>query len=317
MAENAAKSAMLAMTGWWSAAARAYETKRDDRLFEDPWASLLLGQQAKVLLPQSGLARGTRAAYGLYAVITRFFDDFLLRVTREFGVRQVVLVASGLDTRGYRLAWPTGTNLFELERPHVLTYKDTQLACAGVPASCNRHAVGVDLTERWDDALRAVGFDPSLPSAWLLEGCVYFLPESAVHDLLRRIGALAAPKSWIGMDVVNTAMLASPQTRHWTVGMSAAEAPWLFTDDDPGALLQGLAGALRRRNQASEQPTTGARPTIPRLAQRVKLRGPSSSQRHGLRTESAGRLPAFKSLPEARRSALRQQLVGLVTTERR
>jgi methyltransferase (TIGR00027 family) len=238
MVESAAKSVRLAMTGWWSAAAWAYETKRDDRLFEDPWASPLLGQQAKVLLPQSGLTRDTRAADELYAVITRYFDDYLLRVTREFGVRQVVLVASGLDTRGYRLAWPTGTNLFELERAHVLTYKDTQLGCAGVPASCNRHAVGVDLTERWDDSLRAVGFDPALPSAWLLEGFIYFLPEPAVNDVLRRISAFAASKSWIGMDVVNRAMLASPQTRHWTEGMSAAEAPWLFADDDPGAVLQ-------------------------------------------------------------------------------
>lgn len=234
---NNARLAKLAATGWWSAAARAYESQRDDRLFEDPWAMLLLGQQAKVLLPQSGLAPETRSAYELYAVGTRFFDDYLLRATGELGVRQVVLLASGLDTRAYRLQWPTSTTVFELDRPHVLTYKDVQLDSAGVHAACARHPVGVDLTAGWDDALRAAGFDASLPSAWLLEGFLYFLAEPDVADLLGRISGLAATASWIGLDVVNKAMLTSPRTRHWTDRMSAGNAPWLFTEEDPVALL--------------------------------------------------------------------------------
>jgi methyltransferase (TIGR00027 family) len=238
MAESAVNLTRLATTGWWSAAARAYESQRDDRLFDDPWALLLLGEQSKVLLPQPGIAREAEAAFALYAVVTRFFDDYLLRVTREYGVRQVVVLASGLDTRAYRLTWPPHTRVFELERPHVLTYKSTRLAHAGVPTRCERHAVGVDLTHPWDDVLRAAGFDSSVPSAWLMEGFLYFLSEPAVLDLLERVSALSAQSSWIGLDVVNKQMLTSPLTRQWTEGMSAADVPWLFGDDDPVAMLE-------------------------------------------------------------------------------
>jgi methyltransferase (TIGR00027 family) len=252
-AVNKPRLAKLAATGWWSAAARAYESRRDDRLFDDPWATLLLGQQANVLLPQSGLAADSRAAYELYAVVTRFFDDYLLRVTSELGVRQVVLLASGLDTRAYRLGWPSRTTLFELEQPHVLTYKDIQLDCAGVPASCRRHPVGVDLTAGWDAALRAAGFDASLPSAWLLEGFLYFLAKPDVVDLLNRVSELATTGSWIGLDVVNKAMLTSTWTRHWNDRMTAGDVPWLFTEDDPVALLERFGW----RAQAT-QPGIGA-----------------------------------------------------------
>ena len=110
------------MTAWWSAAARALESKRSDRLFNDPPTAILLGQQYEAFLSQPRLTSDVSRAFDLYAVVTRFFDDFLLRITTDYAALQVILVASGLDTRPFRLTSPPDTELFELEKPHLLTY---------------------------------------------------------------------------------------------------------------------------------------------------------------------------------------------------
>jgi methyltransferase (TIGR00027 family) len=89
---------VLALTAWWSAAARAQETRRSDRLFEDPWAAVLAGQQVVGEFARAIEHTEYRIA-DLHAVTTRFFDDFLVRITGGCGMRQVVLVASGLDAR--------------------------------------------------------------------------------------------------------------------------------------------------------------------------------------------------------------------------
>ena len=237
MVARADQLGTLAMSAWWTAAARALESQRSDRLFDDPWAALLIGQRYEALLSEQRLTRAEVGAFELYAVVTRFFDDFLLHITTDCAVRQVVLVASGLDTRPFRLTWPPRTELFELEQPALLTYKAAQLAHAGAAANCARHTVGVDLNRRWEDSLRAAGFNPSMPSVWLLEGFLYFLAEPAILKLLAAITALAAPASWIGLDIVNNGMLVSPDTRHWNEGMTASGAPWLFSSDEPEALL--------------------------------------------------------------------------------
>ena len=253
MVARADQLSALAMSAWWTAAARALEGRRKDRLFDDPWAALLIGQRYEALMSEQRMTRAERAAFELYAVVTRYFDDFLLRVTKDCSVRQVVLIASGLDTRPFRLAWPSGTELFELEQPALLTYKDAQLAHAGAAAKCMRYTVGVDLNSSWEDSLRAPGFNPSKRSVWLLEGLLYFLPEPAVQKLLATITSLAAPDSWIGLDIVNQAMLVSPDTRNWNERMTASGAPWLFTSDEPEALLARLGWSAH-----STEPGEGA-----------------------------------------------------------
>jgi methyltransferase (TIGR00027 family) len=229
----------LARTGLWTAAARARESQRPDRLFNDAWATVLVGLKAldefNRAVEEYGAGTGD-----LHAVMTRFFDDFLLRGTDTNAVRQVVLVASGLDTRAFRLPWPPKTRLFELEQPGVLAYKDSRFSLLGATPGCERHAVGVNLNEQWADSLCEAGFVPSERSVWLLEGFVYFLAESAVTDLLGVISGLAAPGSWLGLDVINSDMLTCPSTRHWNERLSAAGTPWLFTSDEPEAVLARL-----------------------------------------------------------------------------
>src|SRR5438132_13080729 len=144
-------------TARWTAAVRARENRRPDRIFEDPWAEVLAGDAIADESPNA-------------VIRTRFFDEFLARATAGQGIRQIVLVASGMDARAYRRLWPDGTCVYELDRPELLELKDRLLREAGARPTCARQSVGVDLTERWTAALEEAGFDSSTPSAWLAEG---------------------------------------------------------------------------------------------------------------------------------------------------
>jgi len=225
----------LAKTAFWTASARGQESAREDRLFDDPWAAPLAGEAGADWLAQRP------AGSTLPLVIrTRFFDDFLQRVAAEHGLRQIVLVAAGLDTRAYRLRWPLGTRIFELDQPAVLNYKVQVLEAAGAQPACWRQALAVDLNGAWSEPLLQAGFEPQQPAGWLLEGLLFYLTNAQLSGLLEAVSRLAAPGSWLGCDVVNSAVLTSAYTRPWVEMQAQAGAPWLGTLDDP----QGFLGAL-------------------------------------------------------------------------
>jgi methyltransferase (TIGR00027 family) len=223
---------LLGSTARWTAGVRAQESEREGRLFEDPWAAALAGEPGMGWVAQ-------RTADRVVAIVlrTRFFDDFLMRITHEHGIRQVVLLAAGLDTRSYRLEWPAQTRLFELDQPEVLQHKADVLESAGVRVRCERQAIGVDLTATWEAALLSRGFVPDQPSAWLLEGFLFYLSNDSVSSLLDRVSGLAAPGSWMGFDVINREVLSSEWTRSWVEMQASLGAPWIGTMDDPQAFL--------------------------------------------------------------------------------
>ena len=223
----------LAVTARWIAAVRAQESRRPDRLFDDPWAARLAGAEGEQWLR----ARAGGPALVVIAIRARFFDDFLQRVTAAEGVSQVVLVAAGLDTRAYRLSWPARVRLFELDQPEVLTRKQEILDSAGATRGCARLPIGADPAGQWSTALLEAGFDPGAPSYWLAEGFLFYLPPEGITRLLDQVTRLAAPGSQLGFDMVNTATLTHPLTRPWIDMQARAGAPWLGTLDDPAAFL--------------------------------------------------------------------------------
>src|SRR5262245_11147134 len=119
MLEHTASQYLLGLTARHTAAARARESQREDHLFNDPWAERLAGPEGKAWVEQQSFDSGITII-----VRTRFFDDFLMRVSAASSLRQVVLLAAGLDTRAYRLPWPNHTHLFEVDQPQVLEYKE-------------------------------------------------------------------------------------------------------------------------------------------------------------------------------------------------
>lgn len=201
------------MTAAMAAAARASETGQPDPLIRDPYARLLIADAGigiwKALLDDSLFAKlksadpGT-AAYldclrSYQAVRTQFFDEYITdAVTRN--IRQVVIVASGLDSRAYRLDWPAGTTVYEIDRPEVLDYKFKILASQGVAPAVDLREVSVDLRHDWPAAMWGAGFNPLLPTAWLVEGLLVFLPADAQDRLLGQIGELSAVGSRLAVE---------------------------------------------------------------------------------------------------------------------
>lgn len=251
----------LEATARWTAAVRAREDARADRLFADPWAAALAGEAGA-----AWLAARTPGSETPIVLRTRYFDDWLTASVREGD--QVVLLAAGLDTRAWRLPWPAGVTLFEVDREAVLDHKAAAMAGAGAVPACERRAVAADLGGDWAAALVAAGFSPDRRSVILAEGVLFYLPEELVHRVLAAIGPLAAPGSRLGFDIVNSVVLVSPYTKAWVEMQAAAGAPWLGTLDDPVAELDALSWTAVLA-QAGEPEANHGRWTLPVIPQAV------------------------------------------------
>jgi methyltransferase (TIGR00027 family) len=211
---------------------RAHESTRPDRLFDDPHAAAFHAAFPDAFPPQGPGRVG--AMFAFHVVIrTRFYDDYLRAACAE-GCRQVVLLAAGLDTRAFRLDWPDGLRLFELDLPEVLAFKDDVLTAS---PSCARTALPVDLRENWPARLTEAGFDPSLPTAWLAEGLLVYLTAEEADLLLTRAGALSAPGSRISFErtaadaparaLAKTTPSMRPYAALWKGGLGQDPADWL------------------------------------------------------------------------------------------
>lgn len=234
MLENVTVNRLLAATAHWTASARGKESERDDRLFTDPWATTLAGE-----VGAEWLSRQVGGSLGIAPMIirTRYFDDFLQKAVHQNGIRQVVILAAGLDTRAFRLEWPDDTHLFELDQASVLEYKDRVLHAAGARLACQRSIIAGDLTAPWSEALRTCRFDSQQPSVWLLEGLLFYLPNESTAQIIDQVTNLAAPGSRLGFDAVNSLTLTSPLTKSWIEMQAQQGAPWIGSIDDPEAFL--------------------------------------------------------------------------------
>jgi len=260
MTEKPSANQMLASTAFWTAGVRARETRREDCLINDPWAAALAGKQGEEWLKQH-----PEESTIPIVLRTRFFDDFLQRVTDQYGIRQIVLLAAGLDTRAFRLHWPEGTQFFELDQPAVLNFKEKVLHSLGARPACERRIIGKDLTEPWKDVLIANGFDPQERSGWLLEGFLFYLPVETITRLIDEVTSLVAPGSWLGFDIINQAVLTSPWTKPWVEMQAQWGAPWIGTLEDPEGTLaaRGWEATLTQAGQTDANHGRWSLPVIP------------------------------------------------------
>jgi methyltransferase (TIGR00027 family) len=141
-----------------------------------------------------------RMARGM-AVRTRFYDKYFADATAG-GIRQAVILAAGLDARAYRLPWPAGTVVYEVDMPQVIEFKTSTLRELGAEPTAERRTVAVDLRDDWPTALRAAGFDPHAAAAWSAEGLVVYLPSDAQDALFDHITALSAAGSRLACEFV-------------------------------------------------------------------------------------------------------------------
>ncbi len=195
------------------AAGRAMATKDLRGLINDPFAEPLVRAVGvdfftKMMdgeLDISAIENATpvriRAMIDGMAVRTKYFDDYFLDATAG-GVHQAVILASGLDSRAYRLPWPDSTVVYEIDQPQVIEFKTTTLAGIEAQPTAIRRTIPIDLRADWPAALRAAGFDTTVPTAWLAEGLLIYLPPEAQDRLFDNITALSAPDSTIATEFV-------------------------------------------------------------------------------------------------------------------
>jgi methyltransferase (TIGR00027 family) len=195
------------------AAARAQATRNPNPLINDPFAQPLVeavGIDLFARLARGELSpadidddptHGARRMPDNMAARTKFFDDFFVDATAS-GIRQAVILASGLDARAYRLSWPTGTTVYEIDQPQVIAFKTKTLADLGAKPTAERRAVAIDLRNDWPAALRQAGFDAEAPTAWIAEGLLGYLPPEAQDRLLDNVTALSTEGSRFGTETI-------------------------------------------------------------------------------------------------------------------
>ena len=195
------------------AAARAVETESENPLIQDPFARAFLEaagdgmwnlmanptKSAELTDLDPDLLAHMRVMIDFMAVRTAFFDEYFLNGVGS-GVRQVVILAAGLDARAWRLPWPDGTAVYELDQAKVLAFKSTTLRNRGAHPTSRLISVAVDLRQDWPTALQEAGFDPSIPTVWSAEGLLRYLPARAQDLLFERVQALSPSGSWLAVN---------------------------------------------------------------------------------------------------------------------
>ncbi len=272
------------------AAARAVASTGDDPLISDKFAEPLVravgvdfftrlasGELRPEDLDVDSDAVGMARMTDNMAVRTKFFDEFFLDATgggnpaeatgggnpteaTRAGIKQAVILASGLDARAYRLAWPAGTTVYEIDQPDVIEFKSTTLAELGAEPTADRRTVAIDLRYDWPSALKAAGFDPSQPTAWSAEGLLGYLPPDAQDRLLDTITELSAPGSRVAVEsgptnidpadrekAIERMQEAAQRWRDHGFDLDFANLVYIEDRNEAGAYLEDRGWALTRR----------------------------------------------------------------------
>jgi methyltransferase (TIGR00027 family) len=266
----------LTLAALVNAANRALETEQPRPLYRDPFARPLAGEAGSSVLAslrQASWPGFTTGPDPYLTILTKFFDDALQHVVNESAIPQVVILGAELDTRAFRLEWPSTVVIYEVDRADVFDYKDRKLDGLGARASCRRRTVSADLRATWSRALLRSGFDATRKSAFLIEHPHYFEAE-VVERLLGDIKSLSCPGSWIGVAALTEATLSSDfvtpfRRKLETLGLPA----WRWGVNDPASWF-GTHGWETTTVVAGEPPANYGRwpyhyapdgaPTLPR-----------------------------------------------------
>jgi len=235
----------VASTARWIAAQRAMEHKRSDRMFEDRFAETLAGAEGFAF----------RDGHAPIAVSrTRYMDDFVIDSCNNRGIKQVVNLGAGMDTRAVRLPYAEGVVFFELDKPELFQVKEPLLQPMLRPeeaALCERVVIPVDFENPPDDyrddpqaywahLLKEAGFDPTFPSCWVLEGLTYYLPPETNQAMFAQIAELTAPGSSMVFDMVNGNFMHQSHGGWHLTDLAARGCPWKWGHNDPAGLLRPL-----------------------------------------------------------------------------
>ena len=224
----------VSYTAQWTAAIRALEAEQvADRLFLDELAEPLAQPKGFELLERYN-GGGVKE---FVAIRTHYNDAAIARNLTDGRIKQIVLVAAGMDTRAFRLDWPEGVRIFEVDHQLLLDEKHKRLTRLEAKAKASRTEVPADLSKPWIDRLIAHGFDPVAGTLWVAEGLLFFLDEGEATNLLQTMAKASAPGSRLITDMINGTLLKSPMAMMFLATLRADGTPWRFGSDEPEVFL--------------------------------------------------------------------------------
>lgn len=237
----------VAQTARWTAASRARESRRTDRLFNDPLAAVLAGGEGAALLTHFHTSHAADTGNPFLPIRTRWFDDYIAETVKPG--TQVVSLGAGLDTRAYRLDWPDGVTLFEVDYPAPLSYKHEHLAPTSATQRCDTRAVPVDLAGDWAAELSKAGFRSGTSTVWFAEGLLFYLPQALARDVTTTAATLSGPGSRLAADLIGTGIFRFRYMRTFLGRLEAAGSPWVFGTDDPSGFIESCGWHVVTENE--------------------------------------------------------------------
>jgi methyltransferase (TIGR00027 family) len=240
---------VVSYTAQWTAAIRARERDHGEhRLFEDALAEAMAQPDGFDLL-EKYKGGGVQE---FVAIRTAYNDRAIVGLTRSEGLRQVVFIAAGMDTRAFRLDWPDRTRIFEVDHDALMAEKATRLQKLGAQPRADRIEVRADLALPWLEKLTDAGFDPAARTLWIAEGLLFFLEEHQVEDLLKTLRQVSAPGSFLITDMTSKALLRNPMTMMFLAKLRSDGTPWQFGTDDPVGFLEKCGWAAHEIQEPGE-----------------------------------------------------------------
>jgi methyltransferase (TIGR00027 family) len=250
----------VARTALFVAAVRARENLRSNRLFEDDLSSSLAGPEGRSWLAASERNPASnyhRDSFPYIEVRTRYFDDWAQRAAMGGGARQFVVLGAGMDTRAFRLSWPAGLRLWEVDTSELFALKEERLHSAGAKAKCERSVVEADLASPdWPRALIHEGLKRTTPTTWLAEGLFQYLPAKDVDHILDGAASLSPPGSRFGAEIVSADYLRRESNAATLRARKDRGTPWVFGTNDPESLFEACGWAVDGTVSALEEAVT-------------------------------------------------------------
>jgi methyltransferase (TIGR00027 family) len=196
------------------------ESDRPDALFRDPWARQLAGPEGEAIL--RGIPKGPQTAWPMI-VRTQVMDELILKAIANDGVDTVVNLASGLDTRPYRLPLPASLRWVEVDFADVLAYKQSILS--GEKPRCRVEFDPVDLSNHEARAglLKRIS-NPAQKAFVISEGLLVYLEPEQVAILAKDLAEVPSFRWWL-IDLASPDLLKRLK-KMW--GKTLQKSPMIF-----------------------------------------------------------------------------------------
>lgn len=178
-------------TAFWVANFRAIENKRENGLFKDPYAELLVSGGKE-------LKKSFDSDYVAWTVILRtvVIDEMIKKYTIDGEVDAVINLGAGLDARPYRLDLPDSLYWIEVDQAKIIDHKERVLAKYNPKCHLERYSLDLSLLAERFEFLKDQNEKYSNILV-LTEGVLPYLTGGEVGDLALELRELSNCKKWI------------------------------------------------------------------------------------------------------------------------